>query len=77
MVEDALTKPGAVPVIVALSKWQQQVGVASVTLWRWRRRGWLKTLNIAGRAYLTKTDAETFLKRAQAGQFARVLRSSR
>jgi hypothetical protein len=63
-----------VPSMIALSKWQRQVGINASTAWRWRQRGWLKTLNIAGRAYLTRVEAERFLERARAGEFATVQR---
>ena len=32
----------------------EQVGVTPCTAWRWRKKGWLKTINIAGRQYLNQ-----------------------
>jgi hypothetical protein len=57
--------------IVALNIWLTQVGVAPVTAWRWRRKGWLKTVNIMGRVYLTDEARREFNRRAEAGEFAR------
>jgi len=38
----------------------------------WRKRGWLKTVNIAGRQYLTQVAIDEFRRRAVAGDFAQV-----
>jgi predicted site-specific integrase-resolvase len=56
--------------VISLSKWLEQVGVTPVTAWRWRRKGWLKTINIAGRQYLTQEAIDEFHRRAVAGEFA-------
>ncbi len=56
--------------VVSLSRWLAGVGVASCTAWRWRKKGWLKTVNIAGRQYLTREAIEEFERRALAGEFA-------
>jgi len=58
------------PAVIALNRWLVQVGVTQITAWRWRRRGWLKTVNIAGRQYLTQEAIEEFHRRAVAGEFA-------
>ena len=56
--------------VVALSRWLEQVGVTPCTAWRWRKRGWLTTINIAGRQYLTQAAIDDFNRRAAAGEFA-------
>jgi len=58
--------------VVSLAKWLEQVGVTPVTAWRWRQRGWLTTVNIAGRQYLTQEAIDEFHHRAVAGEFAQV-----
>ena len=58
--------------VVSLAKWLEQVGVTPVTAWRWRQRGWLTTVNIAGRQYLTQEAIDEFHRRAVAGEFAQV-----
>ena len=56
--------------VVSLHRWMEQVGVVACTVWRWRRKGWLETINIAGRQYLTQTAIDEFHRRAVAGEFA-------
>ena len=58
--------------IISLAQWLQQVGVTACTAWRWRKKGWLKTVNIAGRQYLTQEAIDEFRQRAAAGDFAQV-----
>ncbi|MCB1129377.1 MAG: hypothetical protein KDM81_22945 [Verrucomicrobiae bacterium] len=57
--------------ITSLAVWTRQVGVSSCTVWRWRKQGWLKTVNIAGKLYLTAEAIEEFNDRASRGEFAR------
>lgn len=59
--------PGPIP----LRKWSRERGLSPVTAWRMRRRGWLKTINIAGKPYLTQAALVEFERRAEAGEFAR------
>jgi len=56
---------------IALDKFIEQSGLPAVTLWRYRRVGWLNTLNIRGRHYLTRAEIARFNLRAAAGEFAR------
>ena len=56
--------------VICLAKWLEQIGVTPCTGWRWRKRGWLKTVNIAGRQYLTQAAIDEFNQRAIAGEFA-------
>jgi predicted site-specific integrase-resolvase len=56
--------------VVSLSKWLEQVGVTPITAWRWRKKGWLRTVNIAGRQYLTQEAIDEFHRRVVAGEFA-------
>ena len=48
-----------------------EAGISPVTAWRWQRKGWLVTVNIAGRPYLTSEAVANFLRRAEAGDFAK------
>lgn len=63
--------PGSAAAVVSLNHWLAQVGITPLTAWRWRKRGWLKTVNIAGRVYLTQEAIDEFHRRAVAGEFAR------
>jgi hypothetical protein len=56
---------------IALDKLIEQSGLSVVTVWRYRRAGWLKTLNICGRHYLTRSEIARFNARAAAGEFAK------
>jgi hypothetical protein len=47
-------------------------GISDVTTWRWRRRGWLATVNITGKQYVTDRSLGDFLRRAEAGEFAKL-----
>jgi predicted site-specific integrase-resolvase len=58
--------------VISLSKWLEQIGVTQCTAWRWRKKGWLKTINIAGRQYLTQEAIDEFNRRAVAGDFAQI-----
>jgi hypothetical protein len=58
--------------VLSLSKWTEQVGVTACTAWRWRKKGWLKTVNIAGRQYLTQEAIAEFTERAERGDFSQV-----
>lgn len=58
--------------LVALALWRKQVGVSAPTAWRWKKRGWLQTVEINGRPYVTAQAAEEFLDRAGSGKFARL-----
>jgi predicted site-specific integrase-resolvase len=64
-------EPGPTAVI-SLSKWLKQIGVTQCTAWRWRKKGWLNTINIAGRQYLTQEAIGEFKRRAAAGEFAQL-----
>jgi hypothetical protein len=56
---------------IALDKFIEQSGLSTVTVWRYRRAGWLNTLNICGRHYLTRAEIARFNARAAAGEFAK------
>jgi hypothetical protein len=55
----------------AASKWAAQVGITSTTLWRFRKRGWIKTINIAGRQYISEEEIARFTSRAKTGEFTK------
>jgi hypothetical protein len=56
---------------MALDKWIAEVGINPTTAWSWRKKGWLQTINIAGRHYLTAAQRAEFIRRAEAGEFAK------
>ncbi len=56
---------------IPLADWRRKVGISQVTAWRWAKRGWLRTINVAGRPYITPQAAQDFACRAEAGEFAK------
>jgi hypothetical protein len=58
--------------IKSLNSWREEVGVTPCTVWRWRKKGWLKTVNICGRLYLTQEAINEFNERAQLGEFSQI-----
>lgn len=46
-------------------------GISDVTLWRWSRRGWIRTTNISGKVYVDLQSLAEFDRRALGGEFAR------
>lgn len=56
---------------LALDEFTRQSGLSSVMVWRYRRAGWLQTLNICGRHYVSRAEIARFNRRAEAGEFAR------
>ena len=60
--------------LIALDKWRVLVGRSPATVWRWRKAGWLKTVNIAGKQYITAESLADFTARAERGDFARSVR---
>jgi len=56
---------------IALDKFIEQSGLSAVTVWRYRRSGWLNTLNICGRHYVTRAEIARFNARAASGEFAK------
>jgi hypothetical protein len=57
---------------MALDKFIEESGLSPVTVWRYRRAGWLQTLNICGRHYLTRSEIGRFNARAASGEFAKI-----
>jgi len=60
------------PALVSYDRFRKGVGVSTTAAWRWRREGWLKTLNIRGRLYLEVDEIARFVARASTGEFATV-----
>lgn len=56
--------------LVALNSWLTSLGVQPITAYRWRRKGWLTTVNICGRVYISRHTIADFERRAAAGEFA-------
>jgi hypothetical protein len=61
----------ATEIPIALSRFCEECGITDITAWRWRKRGWLTTTNIAGRQYVMPEDIKEFKRRARDGEFAK------
>ena len=74
----SLTAPSApASSIVAFEPWLKEIDKTPATGWRWRRKGWIKTLNISGRLYVSRAAIAEFERRAAAGEFAKVHQTPR
>jgi len=62
------------PAVISLARWLEQTGVTACTAWRWRKKGWLRVVNISGRLYLTAEAITEFRHRAERGEFSQVHR---
>lgn len=63
--------------IVAFENWLEEIDKTPATGWRWRKKGWIKTLNICGRLYVSRAAIAEFEQRAAAGEFAKVHQTPR
>lgn len=57
--------------IVLFGLFLDSLGVTGPTGWRWRKLGWIKTLNIAGRVYVSRNEIDRFQQRAASGEFSK------
>jgi hypothetical protein len=57
--------------LVAYDEWLNQLSITHATGWRWRKRGWIPTVNICGRVYVSRTAIAEFERRAATGEFAK------
>lgn len=58
--------------LVSFEKWLQEIDKTPATGWRWRKKGWIATVNICGRLYVTRAAIAEFERRAAAGAFSKV-----
>lgn len=56
---------------MSLDKFIEESGLSSATLWRYRKKGFLHTVNICGRHYVLRSEIARFNRRAIAGEFAK------
>jgi hypothetical protein len=57
--------------IVLFGLFLDSLGVTAPTGWRWRKLGWIDTINIAGRVYVSRDEINRFQQRAADGEFSR------
>jgi hypothetical protein len=56
---------------MALSQFIEQTALSRTTVWRFRKKGFLRTINICGRHYVLRSEIARFNARAVTGEFAR------
>ena len=59
------------PAIQSFQSFCRGASISDVTGWRMRKKGWIETINIAGRPYVTADAIDKFLARATAGEFSK------
>jgi hypothetical protein len=57
--------------LLAYDQWLASLPISAATGWRWRKRGWLPTINICGRVYVSRSAIAEFERRATAGEFSK------
>jgi hypothetical protein len=58
--------------LVLFDRWLRSIPLTPATGWRYRKRGWITTVNVCGRVFITKDEIAKFESRAVAGEFSRV-----
>jgi len=56
--------------MVAWRNVRKEIGISEATAWRWRKKGWLRTIEIGGRQYICQEELERFKSRLLAGEFS-------
>jgi hypothetical protein len=56
---------------MALSQFIEQSALSPTTIWRFRKKGFLRTINICGRHYVLRSEIARFNARAVGGEFAK------
>jgi hypothetical protein len=56
---------------ISLDKFIEQTGLSPVTIWRFRKKKFLQTINICGRHYVLRSEVARFNARALAGEFSK------
>ena len=59
-----------IPTIQSLDKFMTAAGRSRTTGFRWRQLGYLKSVTICGRPYVTRDAINEFLERAAAGELS-------
>ena len=67
----APTATAAAPALRRFDHWLASIPASPTSGWRWRKNGWIKTVNICGRCYISTEEIARFLGRAEAGEFSK------
>jgi hypothetical protein len=58
--------------LIPFDRWLNSIDKTPATGWRWRQRGWIATVNICGRVYISRDEIKRFEERAAAGEFSKI-----
>ena len=65
------TNPELASGVKSLSTYRRELGRSKTTLWRYRRNGWLKTINVLGKLYVTRESIAEFEAMMRSGELAK------
>ena len=68
---DPFLSDQAVSHLLAFDRWLKDIDRTPATGWRWRKQGWIKTINVCGRLYISRDEINRFETRAAAGEFSK------
>jgi hypothetical protein len=54
---------------IALINFCRSIGISRTTGWNWRRRGWLRCVDVNGKLYVERAEINRFWERARNGEF--------
>jgi len=55
---------------LSLDLFMRQTGLSVATVFKYRKNGWLRTLNLCGRHFVTRAEIAEFNRRLKVGEFA-------
>ena len=65
------TNPELASGVKSLSTYRRELGRSKTTLWRYRRNGWLKTINVLGKLFVTREAIAEFEAMLCSGELAK------
>jgi len=58
------------PQLRSFAQWLREIPASKTTGWRWRRKNWIRTVNLSGKIYVSADAITEFIRRAEAGEFS-------
>jgi hypothetical protein len=57
--------------LLALDAYRRELGRSKATIWRYRQKGWLTTVNVLGRLYVSREAVAAFERLINSGDLAK------